>query len=142
MMTARLDYCNSLLQGTSQYNIAKLQQVQNRCARVVLCPPWKTPSKSLLATGNALIPGATSHNIYKVSLLVFKSSQNKKPVYLHSLLSVDSLRTRLKEHFLLTSIGQISIWQQPCKLSGIPHLKSWQIDLENSPCSFTQSRYL
>ena len=35
---ARLDYCNSLLQGTSEYtrNLDKLQRVQNCLARVVL----------------------------------------------------------------------------------------------------------
>ena len=48
MVTARLDYCNSLLQGTSKDNIARLQRVQNSLARVVLCASWKTPSKPLL----------------------------------------------------------------------------------------------
>jgi len=33
---ARLDYCNSLLLRTSEYNLDRLQRVQNRLARVVL----------------------------------------------------------------------------------------------------------
>jgi len=33
---ARLNYCNSLLLGTSEYNLDRLQRVQNRLARVVL----------------------------------------------------------------------------------------------------------
>ena len=33
---ARLDYCNSLLLGTSEYNLDRLQRVQNRLAHVVL----------------------------------------------------------------------------------------------------------
>jgi len=33
---ARLDYCNSLFQGTSEYNLDRLQRTQNRLARVVL----------------------------------------------------------------------------------------------------------
>ena len=33
---ARLDYCNRLLQGTSDYNFDRLQRIQNRLAHVVL----------------------------------------------------------------------------------------------------------
>jgi archaellum biogenesis protein FlaJ (TadC family) len=35
MVGSRLDYCNSLLYGTSNANIDKLQRVQNSLARVV-----------------------------------------------------------------------------------------------------------
>jgi len=37
---ARLDYCNSLLYGTSEGNLDRLQRVQNQLARVVLQAPW------------------------------------------------------------------------------------------------------
>ena len=36
LVTSRLDYCNSLLYGTSESNLDKLQRVQNDLARVVL----------------------------------------------------------------------------------------------------------
>ena len=36
---SRLDYCNSLLYGTSEKNLKKLQSTQNRLARVVLRAP-------------------------------------------------------------------------------------------------------
>ena len=35
IVISRLDYCNSLLYGTSGANIAKLQRVQNTLARIV-----------------------------------------------------------------------------------------------------------
>jgi hypothetical protein len=35
IVRARLDYANSVLQGISQYNIDKLQRVQNLLARIV-----------------------------------------------------------------------------------------------------------
>ena len=37
---ARLDYCNSLLYGTSEGNLDRLQRVQNQLAHVVLQAPW------------------------------------------------------------------------------------------------------
>ena len=35
MMSARLDYCNSVLNGTSQVNVSKLQRVQSMLYRTV-----------------------------------------------------------------------------------------------------------
>ena len=35
IVTTRLDYCNSLLYGTSKANLEKLQRIQNTLARVV-----------------------------------------------------------------------------------------------------------
>ena len=37
IINTRLDYCNSLLVGTSQQNILALQRVQNAAARIVVC---------------------------------------------------------------------------------------------------------
>jgi len=40
IVSARLDYCNNLLYGTSEGNLDRLQHVQNQLARVVLQAPW------------------------------------------------------------------------------------------------------
>ena len=45
--SARLDYANSILHGTSHKNIQRLQRVQNALARVVLSPVPSVPSDSL-----------------------------------------------------------------------------------------------
>ena len=44
----RLDYCNSLLFGTSSHNINRLQLVQNRLARVVCQAPSRSSATELL----------------------------------------------------------------------------------------------
>ena len=35
LVLSKVDYCNSLLLGLSQYNIKKLQRLQNMCARII-----------------------------------------------------------------------------------------------------------
>ena len=108
-----LDYCNSMLQGTLQYNIAKLQHVQNSLARVVLCATWNTHSYPLLATGNALALGATSHDINKISLLVFKACRVRS----RCIWTPDWLLTnQIERTFFVDYIGEISKRQQPRKL--------------------------
>ena len=93
---------NSLLQGTSKNNIARLQCVQNSLARVVLHAPWKMPSKPLLKELHWL--PVQQCVTYKIRLLVYKTLQNKKTAYLHSLLiPYEPARClRSKEHSLLT----------------------------------------
>ena len=48
LMSSRLDYCNSILSGIADTDLAKLQHVQNRLARVVTKSPPFTHSVSLL----------------------------------------------------------------------------------------------
>ena len=43
LISSRLDYCNSLLNNITKRNLAKLQQVQNCLARVVLRAPRFLP---------------------------------------------------------------------------------------------------
>ena len=35
LVLSKVDYCNSLLLGSSQYNVRKLQRLQNMCARII-----------------------------------------------------------------------------------------------------------
>ena len=48
LVTSRLDYCNSLLYGTSESNLDKLPRVQNNLARVVLRASWGCHTAPLL----------------------------------------------------------------------------------------------
>ena len=42
IVASRLDYCNSVLYGVSESNIAKLQRMQNNLARVVCKSPYNS----------------------------------------------------------------------------------------------------
>jgi len=46
LINTRVDYCNTLLYGTSTQNLAKLQRIQNNPARTVLKLPWFTSVSS------------------------------------------------------------------------------------------------
>ena len=35
LVTSKLDYCNSLMLGTTEYNLAKLQRIQNSATHIV-----------------------------------------------------------------------------------------------------------
>ena len=48
IITPRLDYCNSLLYGSSVSNIARLQRIHNSAARLMLCRPQSDSAMPLL----------------------------------------------------------------------------------------------
>ena len=90
LLCSHLDYANSLLFGTSQKNINRLQRVQNTLVRVV--------------GGNAL-PGDTNssgilHDLhwlpieqrikFKLAMLTHNILISSQPAYLHSLLSYNT----------------------------------------------------
>ena len=82
--SSRLDYCNSLLYGSSAENIQKLQRTQNTLARVVTGSRSRTGSTPLLQ-GLHWLP--VDYRIrYKISTLTYKILQ-QQPTYLQPLLS-------------------------------------------------------
>jgi hypothetical protein len=84
LVASRLDYCNSLLYGTAEKHIQRLQRVQNCLARVVTRSPPLTRSQPLLRSLHWLpIHYRLS---YKVSLLTFKTLHSEQPSYLRDLL--------------------------------------------------------
>ena len=86
LIGSRLDYCNSLLNGTSTANIDKLQRVQNNLSRIVLGKPRRTPSHELRKTLHWL--PIASRLQYKTALITFKALGTGQPSYLAELLSV------------------------------------------------------
>ena len=84
LVTARLDYCNALLLGTTKSNIAKLQHVQCDLARVVLQAPWRTSSKPLLEQLHWL--PIQERVIFKVAVITFKTRLSKQPEYLSEII--------------------------------------------------------
>jgi len=101
LVTSRLDYCNSLLYGTSESNLNKLQRVQNDLARVVLRAPWRCHAAPLLRDLHWL---PIRYRIkYKVALMTYKARHSKEPVYLYSLLHdyIPTRQLRSSDHHLL-----------------------------------------
>ena len=82
-VTSRLDYCNSLLYGTSKANIGRLQRVQSDLARVVLQAAWNASSKPLLKQLHWL--PVQQRIIFKIALVTFNVQIFEQPSYLHSL---------------------------------------------------------
>ena len=91
LVSSRLDYCNSLLYGTSESNLNKLQRVQNDLARVVLRAPWGCHAAPLLRDLHWL--PIRFRIRYKVALMTYKARHSKEPGYLHSILH-DYIPTR------------------------------------------------
>ena len=82
LVTSRLDYANSLLFGTSQANLNKLQRIQNTLAKLV--DPSHTRSSDALHTLHWL-PVRQCIN-FKIATLTFKLLQHSSPAYLASLI--------------------------------------------------------
>ena len=84
LVTSRLDYCNSLLYGTSKSSLNKLQHVQSDLARGVLQVAWNSSSGPLLKQLPWLL--VQQRIIFKMALITFNVRSSKQPSYLHSLL--------------------------------------------------------
>ena len=84
MVSARIDYCNAVLHGTSKSNINKLQRVQNSLARIVTGARKSDHINPVLASLHWL--PVSSRIEYKVALLTFKILTLRQPDYLSELL--------------------------------------------------------
>ena len=80
----RIDYCNSLLHGTSAKNIHRLQVVQNDLARAVLVTGRRSSATESLKTLHWL--PITERINYKIAVTVYKLRQSHSPQYLSELL--------------------------------------------------------
>ena len=84
IVNSRLDYCNSLLSGTSVSNLAKLQRVQNTLARVVLRRGKYDHISSALAELHWL--PVKQRITFKLCTLAFNIKRTNQPSYLRQLL--------------------------------------------------------
>ena len=113
IVSTRLDYCNSLLFGTSVKNIQKLQRVQNTLARVVTGTRKYDHITPVLRELHWL-PVAQRIE-YKVALITHKTLSTGQPHYLNSLipeykptrcLRSETKRQLMKPTGLLTAVGR------------------------------------
>ena len=81
---SRLDFCNSLLAGTSVSNLARLQRVQNTLARVVAQKPRFCHITPVLSDLHWL---PVRHRIsFKIATVTYRVLQSQQPSYLASLI--------------------------------------------------------
>jgi hypothetical protein len=110
LVSARLDYCNSLLYKTSQSNVAQLQRLQNSLARVVTGTRKRDHITPILADLHWLPVAARID--YKIALLTFKTLVLRQPSYLHELIRVHqparSLRSSTQVNRLHVNIAHTS----------------------------------
>ena len=106
LVSARIDYCNSLLYGTSKSNIDKLQRLQNSLARAVMCTGKFGSITPVLAALHWL--PISARITYKVTLLTRKVLTTQRPGYLSSLIRVNQPTRQLRPstHRVLCSTAQ------------------------------------
>ena len=80
LIISKLDYCNSLFLGIPQYNLDKLQWIQNMSCRVIKQLPKSAHITGYLAELHWLKIKECIK--YKVSMLMFKCLHNLAPQYL------------------------------------------------------------
>ena len=74
---SRLDFCNSLLAGTSVSSLTRLQRVQNTLARVVAQKPWFCHITPVLSDLHWL---PVRHRIsFKIATVTFRVLQSQQP---------------------------------------------------------------
>ena len=83
-ITSRLDYCNSLLYGTSVNNIARLQRIHNSAARLILRRPRSDSAMPLLCILHWLpVPQRIE---FKLLVFTYKAVHGDAPKYLSDLM--------------------------------------------------------
>ena len=92
-----LDYCNTLLYGTSAKNLTWLQRIQNSLAQLVTNSSFSSSSTSVLHSLHWL---PVKYRItHKIACLTFKATHLQTPHYIHSLISHHkTFVTRQKSH--------------------------------------------
>ena len=83
-ITSRVDYCNSLFVNLPNKDLARLQSILNRSARLIFnLPPFTSTSPYLYELHWLPVKARIE---FKICLLVYKSLKFKQPVYLFELL--------------------------------------------------------
>ena len=121
IVSAKIDYCNSLLYGASAKNIQKLQRVQNTLARVVSGVKRRDHIKPVLRDLHWL--PVQQRIEYKVALITYKVLNSGQPHYLHSLMK------EYKPARQLRSEGQ-RLLAKPCGLTSALASRSFTCSTE------------
>jgi len=88
IVASRLDYCNSVLYGVTDANIAKLQRVQNSLARAVCGLPYGASTTGMLRELGCPVKQRIT---YKIASITYRTCHSSQPVYLRDLLNQPEL---------------------------------------------------
>ena len=102
LVTSRLDYCNSLLNGLSQTHMLRLQRVQNTAARLI-CRVKKFEHISTSLQSLHWLP-VVFRPCFKLLCIVFRALRGVGPLYLQELIcpyrSAHSVRSESKSLYV------------------------------------------
>ena len=84
LITSRLDYSNSLLQGSTAKDIKRLQRIQNRAAKLIYCAPRKDHAFPYLEQLHWL--PVKERIEFKILFFVFKCFMDCAPSYINDLI--------------------------------------------------------
>ena len=107
-IASRLDYCNSILYGTSRENMYKLQKLQNSAAKLILGQRKRDSASEALRELHWL--NVESRITFKVLFIVEKATRNEGPVTINlnynqwSCRSINDLK--LETPWCKTAIGE------------------------------------
>ena len=104
LVISKLDYCNSLLDGTSANQLVKLQRVQNMACRVILHLRKYDCITSHLKDLHWL--KVCERIRYKIATLMFNIKCKTAPMYLQELVKEKLYRRALRSTTSLSSVGQ------------------------------------
>jgi len=93
-ITSRIDYCNSLLYGISQYNINRLQRIQNCAARIITNTKKYDHITPVLQKLHWL--PVTQRINFKLLLLIYKAIIKEAPDYICKLIEIKTSQRALR----------------------------------------------
>ena len=110
MVTSKLDYCNSLMLGSTKYNIATLQRIQNSAAHIMNMKRYVLHITSYLKNLHWL--KIEERITYKIAVLMFKCINGTVLKYIQDLVISNLART-------LRSSSQLKLPVVRCNLAQV-----------------------
>ena len=119
LVNSQLDFCNSLFFGIPQYQLNRLQSIQNRAARIIFNVGYDHSAEPLLRSLHWLPVRARIE--YKLITVVYKCLNKSAPVYLQNLLEYQNISRQLRssnKHFLKVPRVNTKLGERSFRVAG------------------------